>query len=150
MSGAITLDDLPKFLDGIAAAMVAPKAEEPIRKTAQHIAGELGRGFQSSVDPSGTAWAPLKRPRPAGHNPGTRPLIDTGEMMLSAISDGSGHIEQVTGDSLAYGTSNWKAKIHQGGTARIPARPLVGWTKGSADYAVESVADHLVTLVGAL
>ena len=150
MSGAILLDDLPQFLDSLAGLLAKPKAGDAIRKTAEHIAGELGRGFQSSTSPTGEAWAPLKRKRPAGHNQGTRPLIDTGEMMLSAISDGSGHIEQVGDDSLVYGTSNWKAKIHQGGTGRIPARPLVGWTQQSSDYASEAVADHLVDAVRGL
>lgn len=148
----ILLADLPKFFDDIAAAMVAPQAEDAIRRTAEHIAGELGRGFQSSQSPSGEAWAPLKRRRPKGHNPGSRPLIDTGDMMLSVISDTGGHVEQITGDSLTYGTSNWKAKIHQKGnpSGNLPARPMVGWTEGSSDYAAEAVANHLVNLIEAL
>lgn len=148
----IPLSDLPIFLDGIVAALTTPEAEEPIRRSAEYIAGELGRGFQSSQAPSGQTWAPLKRRRPKGHNPGTRPLIDTGQMMLSIIGDSDGHIEKITGDSLSYGTSNWKAKIHQKGnpSGNLPARPMIGWTQSSSDYAVDAVANHLISLVEAL
>ena len=156
MSDPIRLEDLPAFLDLVEHAVSHPQAVGPIRRAAEHIAGELGRGFQSSIAPDGTAWPPLKRRRPRGHNPGTRPLIDTGEMMLSTISDASGHIEEIADDSLTYGTANRNvhghvlAAIHQFGSQHIPARPFVGWTEASTDYATEAVADHLLAQVDAI
>ena len=148
----ILLEDLPAFLDGLAAVLETPRAEQPIRQTSEHIAGELGRGFQSSQSPSGVGWPALKRKRPKGHNPGLRPLIDMGEMMLSTISDGAGHVETTDGTSLEFGTTNWKAPFHQFGvpSKNIPARPFVGWTNGSSDYAANAVADHLVQRVETL
>ena len=144
MPDLMQVDELQTFTDQMGQVTSRPKLAGVLTDWLQRVAGSLGVGFQQSKDPSGAVWKPLKRKRPKGHNQGTRPLIDTGDMQASIISTGTGHLQEVTDDSAMMGTEDRKAAFHQFGTSRIPARPFVGISDEMADLAAEMVADELV------
>lgn len=116
------------------------------------LAGDLGEGFLSSESPDGSAWAVLKNPRPPGHNQGDRPLIDTGALMQSVVSNGAGHIEIVTQDSTTFGTSVEYAGVHQYGRkdGTIPARPFIGIPDRTLDTAMLMLGEHIITVIDAI
>ena len=126
---------------------------EAMRKIEEMIVGELSQNFLGSHGPDGSPYPPLKHPRPKGHNPGTRPLIDTGALLASVVSDSPGHISIATDDSLETGTQDEKAIWQQEGTMRkgvphIPARPFVGLNDAIINQAVDIVADELIKQMG--
>lgn len=135
-------------LDGLLKVFDQLQAPDAMRQIEEMAAGEMGRNFLGSHAPDGAAFAPLASPRPAGRNPGTRPLIDTGELLASVISEGPGHVSEVDGDSVKLGTTNWKAGFHQYGTDRIPARPFIGVNETMADQAAQIVANDLFKQMG--
>lgn len=147
----IELELIPDLspLDAIEAALEPIRVPVAMRQTSEFAAGEFGRNFLGSHTPTGQAWPPLKRPRPLGHNPGTRPLIDTGMLMHSVISDGPGHVNVIADDLMTIGTTNFKAVFHQfgtkhkSGTEHIPARPFIGANDRIADQAAEYVLEEL-------
>jgi len=150
MSKTISASELSGFLDGIVKQLEKPKAINLLSKWNDELAGDLAEGFLNSKSPEGKAWAPLKYPRPPGHNPGTRPLIDTGQLMQSVISDSKGHIEIVSSDSTTFGTSVFYAGFHQFGTTKIPARPFLGVPPKSLDAAIRMLGDHFISVIDAI
>jgi len=116
------------------------------------LAGDLSQSFLKSETPDGGAWAPLKNPRPKGHNQGTRPLIDSGALMQSVVSDGQGHIEIVTESATTFGTSVEYAGVHQFGRkdGSIPARPFIGIPDKSLDTAMQMLGEHIITVIDAI
>lgn len=144
----IPVKQLPKFMGRVEAATSRPKLTKTLKAWLAHVAGSLGVGFQQSKSPSGETWKPLARKRPKGHNHGSRPLIDFGDMQASVISTGPGHIEEVSDDSAKMGTDDRKAVFHQYGTSKIPARPFVGITDEMVDLAAEMVADDVLRQIG--
>lgn len=104
----------------------------------------VGQLFLSSRSPAGTPWAPLKRKRPKGHNPGMRPLIDTGALMSSVVGTGAGKIEVIEDDGGLFGTRVKYAGIHQDGGGNIPARPFLGTSPELEDMAAEMAADAII------
>lgn len=67
--------------------------------------------FDQSRDPYGTPWKPLKVRQ-------GKPLIDTGQMRQSVSTEATDN-----GFRLRIGTTY--APVHQFGTDRIPARPMI-------------------------
>lgn len=86
-----------------------------LRKAARVMGAEglslTQRGFRESTAPDGSPWAPLK------HRSG-KPLRDTGRL-------GSSFTNNVVHAGFRIGTNVSYASHHQGGTARIPARPML-------------------------
>ena len=144
MSAAIEVEQLPEFLNGVVQQLQNPDASKAFEHWLPEFIGEVGRGFQSSQSPFGDGWAPLKHPRPAGHNPGSRPLIDTGDLELSLIGEGEGNITQITNDSLVYGTSIPYAGFHQHGTSNIPARPFLNVNEDQLSRLANDVAEQII------
>jgi phage gpG-like protein len=78
--------------------------------------------FQGSHAPDGAPWPPLRRPRTNSRG-ADRPLLDTGILRASTTAAGPGHVEEVTGLSLALGTELDYAAPHQyGATISIPEK----------------------------
>lgn len=150
MPETITTSELREFLNGVVQRLAEPQASDILSKWNDDLASALGEGFLDSQSSGGIAWAPPKHPRPPGHNPGTRPLIDTGKLMQSVISNSSGHIETVTQDSTLLGTSVFYAAFHQYGTGTIPARPFIGISEDLQDSAAEKLGDHIMTVIDAI
>lgn len=144
MSAAIPAEKAKEFMEEIDLTMKNPFALEVLTRWTEELAGDLGRGFLSSKDPSGNSWAPLKHPRPAGRNQGHRPLIDTSTLMRSVISKNLGNIEEITDNSVTYGTDIEYAAFHQFGSGNVPARPFVGVSDAMIERAEEMIADHMI------
>lgn len=68
--------------------------------------------FQTSTDPDGRPWRPLRRPRPQG---GTKPLLNTGQLRNSIVP-------VVTADGGAVGTNHVAARLHNGGGTIRPKK----------------------------
>ncbi|HBL47656.1 phage virion morphogenesis protein [Gimesia sp.] len=155
MSKTLTTKELGGFLNGVVNRLEQPKASKVLSEWNDELAGDLAKGFLSGESPDGVPWAPLKNPRPPGHNPGTRPLIDTGDLLRSVVSDGPGHIEIVTDDATTFGTNIVYAGVHQDGSKEdsknnIPARPFIGIPDESLDKAIEMLSGHLITTIDAI
>lgn len=150
MESDIPATSLPSFLDAMRNLIQTPKLAAAIQDWLTHLAGALGKGFLSSQSPDGTAWAPLKGKRPKGHNQGTRPLIDFGDLLASVASTANGHVEIVGDDSAEFGTDLDYAGFQNDGTRRIQARPFIGVSDDMADLVAELVADDLIEQIGRL
>lgn len=134
-------------LKNIMSAMTDPDFSPALQAWIPDLAETWTDGFVSSRAPDGSTWKPLKRARPKGHNTARRPLIDTGEMFRSAVSDGANHIEQVTKNTAEIGTSDRKAAFHQYGTKHIPARPFIGVSEKADTMLENRVSDHIQTII---
>lgn len=147
----LTVNELGKFIDGVIGELEKPQAKGVLDSWVDHLAGDLGEGFLKSRSPDGKPWKPIQ-PRGEGHNPGHRPLIDTGMLMQSVVSNGKGHIEVVTNDTAIFGTSIEYAGVHQYGRkdGSIVARPFIGIPQSSLIVAMEKIADHLMTRIDAI
>lgn len=121
--------------------LATASTDETLQKWVQVAVGELGQAMVQSKSPNGVPYKPLKRKRPKGHNQRSGPLIDTGEMMMSLVGEGPGHIEVYSQGQVRLGTSNFKAIFHQEGTSKIPARPFVGFTPNMISAAADAAAD---------
>lgn len=145
MATIIDADQLPAFLASIEDDFydAATHAAEPLRQVAAHMAGGMAEHILKSVNPDGGSYPPLKRKRPAGHNPHSRPLIDTGALIQS-LHSGQDHIEDVEDEYVTVGTSDPKAAFHEYGTQRIPVRSFAGITPEVEEKTGELIADHIV------
>lgn len=147
---AFTVEEFEEYLVEVVQRMEQPEASEPLTRWTEELSGDLGEGFLGSRSPDGQAWRPLKKKRSGksrrggSRNPGRRPLIDTGDLMLSVISDGRGHVETITGDEVIFGTEDELARIHQDGRGPIPERPFIGVSEEMENRALEIVADFLI------
>lgn len=111
-----------------------------------HLQGleELHSGFfQGSVDPNGSPWRPLAPSTVArkGHD---TILVETTQLVQSLVSETSESVRAVSERGLIFGTSDEKAMFHQEGTARMPARPMVGLQEEYLDKIVDDVAGRTV------
>ena len=152
MSKTLSVKEFGDFLNGVVDSLEKPKAAGVLAEWNDKLAGDLAESFLKSNSSGGTPWAPLKSPRPKGHNQGLRPLIDTGALMRSVVSNGAGHIEIVTEDSTTFGTSIDYASIQQDGSKKkqIPARPFIGIPDKSIDKATEMLSQHIITVIDAI
>jgi len=155
MSKTLTVKECAGFLDGVVGRLEKPQAAGVLAQWNDELAGDLAEGFLGSKSPDGVSWPALKKQRPKGHNQGSRPLIDTGDLMQSVVADGMGHIEIVTEDSTTFGTNIEYAAVQHFGNKpeaknNIPARPFVGIPDKSLDKAVTMLSDHIITVVDAI
>lgn len=152
MSKTITVDELGSFLDGVTKNLANPQSSEVLSEWNDVLAGDLAKGYLGSRSPAGEVYAPLKHPRPKGHNQGTQPLIDSGSLVQSVVSDGTGHIEIVIEDSTIFETSVFYAGVHQLRSKKenIPARPFMGVPDQALDTVTEMLSQHLFTIIDAI
>lgn len=123
-----------------AAAMLGDYDPEPLLdRFRQLVADSVADNFAGSHDPSGHPWAPLKRPRP-----GRKPLIRTGDLMMSAV-EMAWH-SQRTRDGLQFDFDllPFYGRFHQDGTATIPARPFFGISAELTHRAEEMLAQDVL------
>lgn len=90
------------------------------------------RQFDTAGEAGGQRWAPLRpstrarRLRRGGNRGGLdRPLWDMGELRASLVKTGPRSIRRITRTEYERGTAVPYAAVHQRGTGRIPARPIV-------------------------
>lgn len=149
MSKTLSVEEFGEFLNGVVDSLEQPQAAGVLAEWNDELAGDLAESFLNSKSPDGKAWAPLMHPRSKGHS---RPLIDTGALMRSVVSDGAGHIEIITQDSTTFGTSVEYAGVQQEGSKKknIPVRPFIGIPDKSIDKATEMLSQHIITVIDAI
>ena len=143
-------------------AEVADVSYEPaLRQVAVLLASETKQNFESSREPDGRPWKPLKVRK-------GKPLVDTGLLMASIaaaarsldtttpqtpveVTGGAESQIDITPTSLVFGTRVDYASYHQFGTGRIPAREFLGITDAmvdkigliAEDFAEQTIIDAL-------
>ena len=122
MAGAaqsLDLDEAIAWTERQGARLQNASFEVPLKRAALIVKSDIQDHFRKQQAPDGTSWAPLKhqRVRPGSSN---QALRDTGLLLASVTSKSAdGHIEEVTGDRLVYGTNLIQAAIHHyGGVIR--------------------------------
>lgn len=85
--------------------------------------------FDTGGKHTGGSWEPLEPIYAAwkeAHYPGQPILVREGHLRESLTAAGApGHVEEITPTSLVVGTRNPTAAMHQWGTRRMPARPII-------------------------
>ncbi|MCA9013865.1 MAG: phage virion morphogenesis protein [Planctomycetaceae bacterium] len=147
MPKTIDIEDLGDFLDGIVEVARQPSAEEAMQATLGELKADLAQGFQSSTAPDGTPWAPLKHPRPKGHNQDNKPLIDTGRLQESVLYNGDEHHEEISNGGLVMISEVEYGRFHQEGTRKFPARPFMGFSEKVLDTAADLTADSVANQI---
>ncbi len=103
--------------------------------------------FYDAQDPGGNAWQPLAPSTIAAKGHDTI-LVDSGRLINSLTQQGPDAIRRVEGGrgnyELVFGTSVEYAIFHDTGTARMPARPAVGWSDETLDEIEGHVADGAI------
>jgi phage gpG-like protein len=99
---------------------------------AQDMRSQIEEQFATEGGRGSGGWPPLKESTlaskaAAGLDPHI--LRATSALMNSLTGTGGDHIEQVTDDSLVFGSSIARGKFHQQGTKRMPARKPVDFTE---------------------
>lgn len=100
-----------------------------LRQVADVMRGQFGQRFSSE----GPGWAPLKpatlaAKRSAGLS--ERILEATGAGEASLTESGGDNVEHVTADTLVFGSSLSRMKLHDTGTSRMPQRKVVDFSLG--------------------
>jgi len=144
VAGAIQLD---KALDGYANAL------KDFRPVFKDIAADFIEIEQrQSESQGGGSWAPLSADYAAWkerHFPGQKILQLSGELMASMTGVGAGHVEEISKDRLMIGSTAFTGMLHQLGTSRMPARPVIqltesdktGWMKIMQRHAYDAAKE---------
>lgn len=148
MPETLDADGLETFLDGIAGITDDPQVEGALQQWATESKDELGQWMDQEQAPDGAPHAPLAASTVAKKG-FSRILYEYGDLRESVAGSGSGHIEEVSGNSVVLGTDHQKngapvASYLQNGTSRMPARPFVGATENMGDRAAELVGDAIL------
>jgi phage gpG-like protein len=110
----------------------AGNAQPAFHKIAEDMREQIGQQFATEGERGSGGWEPLKEATIAAKaSAGLDPHIlqATHSLMESLTGTGGDHIEEVTDDSLLFGSSNAYGKFHQKGTSRMPARKPVDFTE---------------------
>lgn len=144
----LTQDAWQGVLDGV----VEEFATTPLREFAEGQVAIVERDnderLRNAVGPNGGAWAKLAPSTVAkkGHD---LILVDTGALGRSLLhSNDSDAVVEVFDEpgraGFSRGTSVEYAGFHMSGTARMPARPMVGLEPEYIDALSEDFADTLI------
>jgi phage gpG-like protein len=113
-------------------ASYAGNAQPAFHKIAEDIREQIGEQFATEGERGSGGWAPLQESTIAAKAAAgldSHILQATHALMESLTGTGGDHIEQVTDDSLLFGSSISYGKFHQKGTSRMPARKPVDFTE---------------------
>jgi phage gpG-like protein len=104
--------------------------------------------FDSEGRTGSGGWAPLK-PRTAAQKAARgldpRILRAHDELRKSLTNKGHpNHIEQISADEFFFATRDPKAKFHQGGTRKMPARRVIDLAERNRRKIVKIVQEHLI------
>ncbi len=112
----------------------------------EEIADVLDRSaaqaFATSGASSGGRWAALSSRYAmwkARHYPGQPILVATGALRASM-----GSVRNITPKRLEWGTDDRKARYHQGGTSKMPARPIIRLTSKERTLMTKLVHAYLL------
>ena len=144
-SQALTLADLPKAAQVVAARLGAFDLRAALRTVALYLSSQAKLAFVNQASPDGVPWARFKRPPSVKRGgPSAKLLRDTGILMgsLTGQTD-SGHVEEITATSLRWGTNVRYGAFHQHGTKRMVARPFLGITPAMLKRITQILGDAL-------
>lgn len=124
-SQVLPLEQLPAWLNAIAARLNSQSYAVPLRRCAESVRSATKRNFARGQGPNGQTWPPLRFARVRGGG-GQKPLRDTGLLMASVTTKGAkGAIESITDSLLRIGTNLDRAALHQhGGILRPKGKAL--------------------------
>jgi phage virion morphogenesis protein len=107
---------------------------QPMRAVGNILLSETQANFHAERSPNGGGWAALSPVtiERKGHG---KKLWETGAM-FSAIG------VSVSENSAEIYCSDWKARFHQYGTRKMPARPFIGVSSSMLNRAVGVVAAY--------
>jgi phage virion morphogenesis protein len=109
-----------------------------LRTIGRKVVVSVRKNFMESRSPEGLRWPGLKKPRSRSHNPGTRPLRDTGALYESiTFMVGADHV------SIGYPRETFYGRFHQHGTRFIPQRRFLGLRDGDIPDMREAAREHL-------
>lgn len=128
--------------ESLADAFENAPLNETMREVKQIGQQSVRDQFTSSSTPEGANWPPRKV-----EGDGHPLLIDTGDLMQSAVGSGAGRIEAIEGREFKIGTSVRYAKFHQHGTKKMPARKFMGMSERRLLEADEAIADGVMAEV---
>lgn len=118
---------------------------EPFGEIAQDLATAQAARFGSAA---GASWPPLSpayAARKALEYPG-RPTLERSGRLRSDIT----HAQRIVGPlELVLRVVSPYGGLHQRGTRRMPRRPLLSFTQGDRDRAVDVVQQHIARAVAA-
>ncbi len=132
----LSLADLPAYLEARSKRLQTADFTAPLKVARQLLVSATKMNFALGQSPDGIPWAPLKKPRQRKRDKSKKrkdrsadlPLRDTGLLMASVTGSGAGSIDEISGNTLRWGTSVFYAPFHQFGTRHIPRRPFMGMT----------------------
>ncbi len=132
----INLADLPAWLKAKSKGLQTANFSVPLKVIRQLLISATKMNFALGQSPDGVPWAPLKRPRsrPRDKRKGRKagsvdlPLRDSNTLMNSLTANGPGSVDEISGNTLRWGTSVFYAPFHQYGTRYIPRRQFLGMT----------------------
>ncbi len=132
----IALADLPAWLEARSKRLQTADFTAPLKIARQLLVSATKMNFALGQSPDGIPWAPLKRPRsrPRDKRKGRKagsvdlPLRDSNTLMNSLTANGPGSVDEISGNTLRWGTSVFYAPFHQYGTRYIRPRPFLGMT----------------------
>ncbi|MEY2874363.1 MAG: Phage virion morphosis family [Pseudomonadota bacterium] len=107
---------------------------KPLSTIALYLASQARQCIDQSRDPDGQSYAPLKNPSKRRGGASAKPLHDKGFLIASLVGQGVGHVADIAGATLTYGTNLTSAKgfpypsVHQLGSSTTPARAFLGIT----------------------
>jgi hypothetical protein len=117
-----------------------------LKLSAEIIKRGLERNFETRGQYLGRPWPALAAgtlEQRAEAGSGSDPLVVTSALKAS-LTGGKGSVEKYTPFSVRVGTSDWKARLHQGQSDRMPMRKLVGITGRDAGLILATIRRYIV------
>lgn len=156
-------DRFADYLAGIGQALSTLDFAPALDGCANELQRQIEGTFASQTSPAGQPWPDWMFFDPRVSSPSHDTLNATGRLLGSLRRGGADHIETITRDSLAYGTSVPYAGIHDegatvttgvalyartgfflpaGSTINIPQRQFSGWTEETLVACGNLIADR--------
>lgn len=144
MADPIQAADAEQVLGALARRFEQLSFEEPLKECGAELRQGMAENFGAKTDATGAAWPPRKV-----QGDGHPLMIDKGDLLLAAASQGSGdHIEKVQGDELLIGVTREiqgipkAAALNFGFPERnLPARQFIYGRGNRVDNCGEILAD---------
>jgi phage gpG-like protein len=138
---SINSDTLDQTLENFQASLA--DNSPALAAVADDLREMIAEQFATEGAASGTPWAPLA-PSTLRKRRGGSILNATGALLSSLTDAGTpGHVEDIGGQQLLFGSSVPYAIFHQTGTRRMPARPIVALSADGTERWLGIVGDAI-------
>ncbi|MDE2010241.1 MAG: phage virion morphogenesis protein [Candidatus Omnitrophica bacterium] len=131
-------------LESAIRGLSGPKDYGPLlQDVARQVRDDTRERFLNEVDPDGNAWPELAestKAKKAREGYPQAKLVEVGHLWMSL-----GSVEEITSDSLEWGTSDPKAVFHDSDEPRslIPKRQIVGFDEKAMQKIEDETADFV-------